>query len=95
MINFLKILKFILKIFLCSLLSIFFIGGIIIQLLVAGPCLEIIYIAIFSFIMVPLTWLIAFTKIKYFNWFGKIIIFAFLFYLYIYVPNLFPNIRTI
>ncbi len=91
--NFFKALKIIIKILLCFLLSVFFIGSIFINLLVAGPCLEIIYIAIFSFVMVPLTWLIAFAKIKYINWFGKIIIYIFLLYSYMEFPHLFPNIK--
>src|SRR5574344_1136773 len=67
-------LKIIIKVIFCLLLSIFFIGSIFVELIVVGPCIEIRYIAIFSALMVFITWLLAFIKVKYLNKWLKILL---------------------
>src|SRR5574344_2119997 len=86
-------LKIIIKVIFCLLLSIFFIGSIFVELIVVGPCIEIRYIAIFSALMVFITWLLAFIKVKYLNKWLKIIIFLVFLHLYFEFPYYFPNVK--
>jgi len=86
---FLKVLKIILKIILCLLLSIFFLGSISIDTMVAGFNEETLLLAIFSLVMVPLTCAVFFIKSK---WYVKFL-YLLIFYGYINLPFILPKSR--
>lgn len=82
-------LKIIIKVIFCSLLSIFFIGSIFIDAMVAGFNEETLLLAIFSLAMIPLTCVIFFMKSK---WYFKVLYVLILFG-YINLPFIMPKSR--
>ena len=81
--------KIIFKIILSLLLSIFFIGSILIDMMVSGFNEETLLLAIFSLAMIPLTCAIFFMKSK---WYFKVL-YVLILFVYINLPFIMPKSR--
>lgn len=81
--------KLVIKIILCFLLSVFFAGSILIDMMVTGFNEETLFLAIFSLVMIPLTCVIFFIKSK---WYFKILYVLILFG-YTNLPFILPKSR--
>ncbi len=88
--KFLKILKIIIKIIICFLLSIFFMGSIFIDMMTTGFNNESLLLIIFSLILIPITWAIFFVKSK---WYLKIL-YLLIFSGYLQLPFLLPKSKV-
>lgn len=83
----LKALKIITKTIICFLLSIFFVGSILIEMMTIGFNNETLLLIIFSLIMIPITWAIFFVKSK---WYFKIL-YLLVFFSYLQLPFILPK----
>ncbi len=88
--TFLNGLKITIKIILCLLLSIFFIGSIFIDAMIAGFNNETLLLIIASLIMVPLTLVVFFVKSK---WYIKVL-YLLIFCGYLQLPFVLPKSRV-
>ncbi len=86
---FLKMLKITLKIIIYFLLSVFFAGSILIDMMVAGFNEETLFLAIFSLLMIPITCAVFFINSR---WYVKIL-YLLIFYDYINLPFVLPKSR--